>query len=103
MSKQNANQSSDPNLRKRRVKQLQIVEEPSFMLALVNYVKTHLLGQVLALIVLAIVIVLANVVIAGDSFDTFFMLIGIEITLLLLILWIFYLLAARKNPEEENN
>lgn len=102
MAKSNENKSADPNLRKRRIKQLHIVEEPSIVLALFQYVKTHLLGQVLAVLLLTILIVLIDVVVAGDNFDTFFMLIGIEITVLLLALWINYLLAARRNHESES-
>lgn len=100
MPKQVNQAKPDPNLRKRRVKQLQIVEEPSLMAAFFNYVKTHLLGQVLSLIVLAVLIILADIVLAGDRFDTFSMLIGIEITILLLVLWVFYLLAPQKNNED---
>lgn len=99
MPKQANQQKSDPNLRKRRVKQLQIVAEPSMLLAFFNYVKTHLLGQVLSLIVIAVIIILTDVVLAGDDFDTFFMLLGIEITIVLLGLWVFYLLAPQRNSD----
>ena len=101
MPKASEKPEQNPSQRKRRVRKIEVVEEPGVISSLWNYVKGHLLGKVFALFVLTVLIVLTNIVIAGDDFDKFFMYIGIELTLLLLILWIYYLLAARKNNEDE--
>lgn len=94
-------QKQNPSQRKRQVKQIEIIEEPSVFSVVWEYVKTHLLGKVLALFLLTVFIVLANIVIAGDDYDKFYMFLGIELTLLLVVLWVFYLLSARKTSEVE--
>ncbi len=101
MPKASNKQEQNPSQRKRRVRKIEILEEPSVLSALWKYVKGHLLGKVIALFMLTLLVVLANIVIAGDDFDNFYMYLGIELTLLLLVLWLFYLLSARKNHEDE--
>lgn len=82
---------------KRRIRQLEIVEEPSFAQILWHHVRTNAMGRVLAAFALLFLVVLINLLVSGDQFDLFFTLIGLEFGLLLLALWLFNIIKSGKN------